>query len=245
MSILMDVEAQVNYWKRFIDPDLSMDEFKEQYNLLNVEKWYNELDYSMILACINGWYKRYKPYLGDKSYDDFVKDNELQNIVLWNIELHNNMEMKLITLIKNYSYKKITDWYIKFKHFELDISKDDFMSIFGINGSTKWTEELETIVVNKYNEIIIKVKDEKYNVFIAMWPKLTRDMFDKLYDEDLDLNAEFQTMFMNVELYHKLMEASYNYGLYYSYNRMIHELDITAEHPCNEDLDNKISSLIK
>lgn len=247
----MNVSERIVFWHSQICPELSIDEFKEQYNLLQVDEWYEGLDNSFKLILktkdinenIDKWYKLFSPYT-DKTREQFVEEHDLFRIDKWSGAMDSKMDYKLLLQIKNYTFRKINEWFQKFSEHDLSLCKQNFMETFGITGGTRWNEELENLLTESYSVIIDKVKDEKFGTFSAMWPELTKDMFNMLYDENLDLESEFQLMFMNVELYHKLMKASYDSGKYYSFNRMIHELDITIQHPCNENLDGRLSSFL-
>lgn len=246
----MIIDEKITLWRSRLYPELSNDEFKKIYNLCHIDKWCEELDNFFEVEIktmqvnnnIHKWYKLFTFY-DNYSIEEFIEKYEL-HVSEWTNDIELKMEQKLFLAHKQLTYQKINEWFDKFNKLDPTMTKHMFMKKFNISGVTKWNIVLENMISKTYFNIVEKVTNEKFEMFFVMWPELTKNMFEMLYGVHVDVEFELTIMFTNVELYHKLMKASYDSGKFYSFNRMIHELDITIEQVCNKHLKNKIDKFI-
>lgn len=250
---MTDINERFAFWYAqfaVYNPSWTMEDFKTNMNLLELNEWYPELDQSLsyqLDACKttakkHEWYEKFLVYNKDLTFENFTKKHELEQ---WTQSTDMKLEMLLVRAKANHAFHKTNEWLKKFQKFDPELTRIEFAKSHNIMSNTVWNDELETSIQLIYDIACDGERMQWYGIFSDMWPSLFEEKFLKLFDLETDMHMTYNNAINNPELFCKLMDVVYEHDLNCSYNLMIHKLDITAEHPCNEELEIKIENYFK
>lgn len=207
---MTSITEKIAYWYiQFLPyrPNWTLEEFKTNMKILELQEWYPQLDQSFIFQL-----------------KTFHNDDV-------------NFELAHVRTMKNYTFKRINEWIEKFKKYEPNITRENFLVTHNICANSLWNHELEKSIQTAYNSYDDIERLQWFNIFVSIWPDLHQEQFNKLFPNDTDFQATFDIASFNIKLFCKLMNFSYDNNINKSYNRMIHELDISVDYQCDDALD--------
>ena len=245
------ITEKIEYWhSQFLPyhPSWSTKDFMTNMNVLEVTEWYPELDQSFTrqleleesLNMKKKWFEKFQQIFPNMIFNDFVEKYDLETVFTWNVAIDNKLELMYYRAMKSYTFTRINEWVKKFQEYEPEMTRENFVKIHNIHTNTLWNNEIEESVQAIYSKHTDIERLQWFTMFVTIWPGLSQEHFFKLFDADTDFQSTFDTAFLNIELFCKLMDLSYHNSIDKSYNMMIHELGITIEQHCNETLDAKI-----
>lgn len=247
---MADINEKLALWYgQFViyKPSWNMDDFKTNMNLLELNVWHPALDESLTFQLEEYkkilkkqmWYEKFHMYNNELTFESFIEKHELEH---WDHSTDMKLEFLLTRAKTNHTFIKTNEWLKKFQQFNSELTRAEFVNSHNIVINSVWNDELEARIQLAYKVECDTERMRWYDNFAKMWPTLFEEKFLKLFDSETDMNATHINANINPKLFCKLMDIVYERNLDCSYNLMIHKLDITIEHPCDNVLEEKLKN---